>query len=121
MLFRSANDTVAVIVQAEHRDAVRNIQDIVRVPGLDGILIGPYDLASSLGHTGDVEHPDVRQAISTIRAACRDVGMPTGILGMTAEALAPHIQDGFTLLIAGIDVLMLGQTARAMLEKTRSL
>lgn len=112
----TANDTVAVIVQAEHADAVRNIREIVRVEGLDAILVGPYDLASSLGHTGDVDHPEVRAAIKDIRRACADVGMPTGILGLTAESLIPHIRDGFTLLIAGVDVLMLGQTAKAMLE-----
>lgn len=111
----SANDTVAVIVQAEHRDAVRNIREIVRVDGLDGILVGPYDLASSLGQTGDVDHPEVRAAIATIRATCAEVGLPTGILGLTAEALAPHIRDGFTLIIAGIDVLLLGEAAQALL------
>lgn len=115
----SANDTVAVVVQAEHHEAVANIRDIVRVPGLDGVLVGPYDLASSMGLTGEVDHPDVRKAISTVRAACREVGLPTGILGLTAEALAPHLADGFTLVIAGIDVLLLGETARAMLTAVR--
>jgi hypothetical protein len=47
------------------------------------------------------------------------VGLPAGILGLTAEALAPHIADGFTLLIAGIDVLMLGETAQALLAAVR--
>lgn len=115
----TANDAVAVIVQAEHADAVRNIREIVRVEGLDSVLIGPYDLASSLGHTGNVDHPDVRAAIKTIRAACVEVGLPTGILGVDAAALEPHIQDGFTLLIAGLDVLMLGDAAKEMLAAVR--
>ena len=77
------------------------------------------DLASSLGHTGDVDHPEVRAAITTVRQACVDVGLPTGILGLNAAALAPHIADGFTLLIAGLDVLMLGEAAKEMLAAVR--
>lgn len=113
----SANDTVAVIVQAEHKDAVKNIRSIVRVEGLDAVFIGPYDLASSLGRTGDVDHPEVRDAIATVRAACLEASMPVGILGLTAEAVAPYIDQGFTLIILGIDVLLLGDSARAMLDR----
>jgi 2-dehydro-3-deoxyglucarate aldolase len=115
----AANDTVAVIVQAEHRDAVRDIRNIVKVEGLDGILVGPYDLASSLGRTGQVDHPEVQDAIATVRDACLDARVPIGILGLTAETLVPYIQQGFTLIIAGIDVLLLGESFRTMLDAVR--
>ena len=111
----SANETVAVIVQAEHRDAVTNIRAIVRVEGLDAVLVGPYDLASSLGHAGDVDHPNVREAIAAVRTACLEARLPVGIFGLTAEAVAPHIDQGFTLIVVGIDVLLLGESAKALL------
>jgi 2-keto-3-deoxy-L-rhamnonate aldolase RhmA len=114
-----ANETVAVIVQAEHRDAVKEIRNIVKVEGLDGVLIGPYDLASSLGRTGEVDHPEVRAAIDTVRAACLDAKMPVGILGLTAEGLTPYIDQGFTLIIAGVDVLLLGESFRTLLRGVR--
>jgi 2-keto-3-deoxy-L-rhamnonate aldolase RhmA len=115
----AANETVTVIVQAEHRDAVREIRKIVRVEGLDGILIGPYDLASSLGHTGEVEHADVREAIAAIRAACSEANLPVGILGLTADIVNTYIDQGFTLIIAGIDVLLLADSARTLLSVVR--
>jgi 2-dehydro-3-deoxyglucarate aldolase len=114
-----ANDTVAVIVQAEHKDAVADIDQIVRVEGLDAVLIGPYDLASSMGHTGEVTHPDVRDAISKVRAACFEVGMPIGIFGVSADAVTPYIEAGFTMIVVGADVLMLHDAAKAMLSTVR--
>jgi 2-keto-3-deoxy-L-rhamnonate aldolase RhmA len=116
-----ANDTVAVIVQAEHKDAVADIDQIVRVEGLDAVLIGPYDLASSMGHVGDVTHPEVRDAISRVRAACFEVGMPIGIFGVSAEAVTPYIEEGFTLIVVGADVLMLGDAAKTMLGRVRQV
>jgi 2-keto-3-deoxy-L-rhamnonate aldolase RhmA len=114
-----ANETVAVVVQAEHRDAVLAIDAIVDVPGLDGVLVGPYDLASSLGHAGDVEHSDVQAAIARILEACRGHGLPAGILGLTVPIVRRYIDQGFTLVIAGVDVLMLGDAAKTMLAAVR--
>ncbi len=116
----TANDTVAVVVQAEHPDAVRNIDAIVAVEGLDGVLVGPYDLASSLGHTGDVGHPDVRSAIERVGEACFARGLPCGMVGLSAAALRPYIKKGFSVILAGIDGLFLGEAARALLDDVRT-
>ena len=116
-----ANDETAVIVQAEHRDAVANIGDIVRVDGVDGVLIGPYDLSASLGRPGAVDHPDVTGAIERVRAACAEVGLPIGIFGVTAEAVQPYIARGFTMIVVGVDTLLLVHGAAAMLKATRDV
>ena len=62
-----ANDGLAVIVQAEHIEAVRDIAAIARVPGVDAVLIGPYDLSASMGKPGQITDPEVRRAIDTVR------------------------------------------------------
>jgi len=116
----SANQEVALVVQAEHRDAVENIQAIVGVPGVDAVLVGPYDLSASLGRPGQVDHPDVVGAIGWITRACRDAGMRLGIFGTSAEAVQPYIEQGYTLIIAGVDTLMLGQAARQLLGKLKA-
>jgi len=61
----SANDRIAVIIQAEHIDAVNNIDDIVKVDGIDAVFIGPYDLSASMGRMGEVDHPEVVEAIAS--------------------------------------------------------
>ncbi len=116
----TANERVAVIVQAEHKDAVANIRSIVQVEGLDAVLVGPYDLASSMGRPGDVDHREVRDAIDAVRSACHEARVPVGIFGLTAEAVAPYIDQGFTLIVVGIDVLLLGESAAALLGRVRA-
>ena len=112
---QSANETVAVIVQAEHRDAVRDIAAIVKVEGLEGVLIGPYDLSASFGRPGEVEHPEVRDAIARVGEACLGAGVPVGIFGLSANAVKPYIEQGFTLIVAGVDAVLLGYAAKTLL------
>jgi 2-keto-3-deoxy-L-rhamnonate aldolase RhmA len=117
---QSANDDTAVIVQAEHRDAVANIDAIVSVEGVDGVLIGPYDLSASLGLPGAVEHPDVRAAIECVRTTCQAAGVPIGIFGLTADAVRPYIDKGFTMIVAGVDTVLLGNAATALVAALRA-
>lgn len=117
---QTANDDTAVIVQAEHRDAVANIDAIVRVEGLDGVLIGPYDLSASLGLPGAVDHPDVRAAIERVRTACQAAGLPIGIFGLTADAVRPYMANGFTMIVAGVDTVLLATAATSLVGALRA-
>ena len=116
---QSANDNVTVVLQAEHRDAVANIEEIVQVPGIDAILIGPYDLSASLGIPGQVDDPAVTDSIDRVTEACQAAAMPLGVFGLNADAVRPHIKRGYTLIIAGVDGIMLGQAAADMLSQLR--
>jgi 2-dehydro-3-deoxyglucarate aldolase/4-hydroxy-2-oxoheptanedioate aldolase len=107
----TANEQVAVVVQAESAEAVRNIRSIARVPGVDAVLIGPYDLSSSLGKAGQLADPEVTAAIAAVTEACLDAGLRLGIFGADASAVQPFIERGFTLIAAGIDTLFLAQAA----------
>ena len=115
----SANEQVTVIVQAEHARAVENIEDIARVPGVDAVLVGPYDLSASLGKMGQVDDPVVVQAIEHVTVTCRDAGIPLGIFGVTLDAVRPWIERGFTLLVVGVDLMLLAQAAGGLLKATR--
>ena len=116
----TANDNVAVIVQAEHIEAVENIEAIVQVEGVDAILIGPYDLSASLGKMGQVTDPEVVAAIDHVTDVCHAAEMPLGIFGVTAEAVIPYRDKGFSLIVSGVDLLMIAQTAKQMLSQLRS-
>ena len=117
----SANDQVAVIVQVEHIDAVMQIEAIVGVPGIDAVLVGPYDLSASLGRLGDVAHPDVLAAIDRVTRVCHDAGVRLGIFGVSAAAIEPYLARGYTLLVAGVDTLLLGQAAQALLGQLKAM
>jgi 2-keto-3-deoxy-L-rhamnonate aldolase RhmA len=113
----TANEGVAVIVQAEHIDSVDNIEAIVRVPGIDAVLVGPYDLSASLGKIGQVDHPDVRHAIHHVTQVCREAQVRLGIFGVSAESVKPYIEKGYTLIVGGVDTMLLGQAAKNILDE----
>ena len=115
----SANDEVVVVVQAEHIDAVNNIESIVQVTGIDCVLVGPYDLSASMNKTGQVDHPEVIDAINHITTVCRDAKMPLGIFGVNADSICHYAQQGFTLLVAGTDTILLSQSAKKLLSIMR--
>lgn len=114
-----ANDEIAVIVQAEHIDAVENIEAIIQVPGIDAVLVGPYDLSASLGKLGQVDDAEVVQAIQQVTKVCLGAGVRLGIFGVSADAVKPFIEQGYTLITAGVDALMLGKSATDLLGELR--
>lgn len=118
-----ANDSTAVIVLAEHVDAVENIEEICQVEGVDAVFIGPYDLSASLNRIGRVHDREVVEAIDHIRDACRKHGVPVGIHGATPEFVTSRMRDGFSLLSCGADIAIFAAGAKqllATLQGTRS-
>jgi len=112
-----ANTDTAIILQAESRRAIENINDIVKVPGIDAILIGPYDLSASLGKLGKVNDPEVRKAIQIITNACHKAGIQLGIFGVDASAVNPYLDKGFRLITVGTDSLFISRSASQTLSK----
>ncbi len=108
----SANDEIAVIIQIEHIDAVARIEEIAKVPGIDCVFVGPYDLSASMGKTGQVNDPEVQAAISRVRDCVARADIPLGAFGATADTIQPYIESGYTLLAVGIDTLLIGSAAR---------
>ena len=79
-----ANQDIAVILQIEDVEGVRNVESVATVNGVDAIVVGPYDLSGSMGRLGEVDDPDVKRNIEKVRVACTDAGLPVGIFGMTS-------------------------------------
>lgn len=115
----NANERTAVVVQAEHIDAVHQIEAIVQVTGVDAVLVGPYDLSASMGLIGQIDHPEVVQAIEHVTAVCLGAGVHLGIFGVSAEAVQPYIARGYTLIVAGVDTLFLAAGARTVLAQLK--
>jgi 2-dehydro-3-deoxyglucarate aldolase len=107
-----------VMVMIEHIDAVRNLREILTVPGVDGYFIGPYDLSSSMGLAGQLEHPDVVHAIEQVRATAKALGKPGGVhvIEPEPEKLRAFVGQGFTFLAYSLDMRMLDRTAREGLD-----
>jgi 2-dehydro-3-deoxyglucarate aldolase len=115
----AANEQVSVIVQAEHIQAVENIEKIVAVEGVDAIQLGPYDLSASMGKMGQLDDPEVVAAINHVIEVCKQVEMPIGWFGISADAVRPYIDHGCTLVTSGVDTLLLAQAGQQMLKSLR--
>ena len=111
----SANDRIAVIVQIEHVKGARDIERILKVDGVDAVLIGPYDLSGSLGKPGEIDDPDVQGYITRVREACQKCKKPIGIIGITVDAAKPYMDQGYTLIAVGIDTMIFGHAAQDIL------
>ena len=117
-----ANDEVAALVMVESAAAVANIDALLQTPGLDGIMVGPADLAVSLGHLGDFDHPDIRAAITDVRAACQRNSVPFGIFAATEQAARLWAGQGASFMTIGADMQFLDQglaKSRALAESLR--
>jgi 4-hydroxy-2-oxoheptanedioate aldolase len=105
--FARSDDEICVLVQLETRPAVEALEEIAAVEGVDGVFIGPSDLAASLGHLGNNAHPEVRD---TIERACRRAqaaGKPIGILAPIESDARAYLDMGFAFVAVGSDVVVL--------------
>jgi len=114
-----ANDETSVVIQAEHIDAVHDIQGIASMDEVDAVLIGPYDLSASMHKMGQVTDEEVLAAIDTVTQTCRKNGKALGYFGVTTEAVQPYVEQGYSLITLGVDAMMLGHTATRMRRSLR--
>ncbi|SFR63167.1 HpcH/HpaI aldolase family protein [Halogeometricum limi] len=85
----------------ETKAAVEAIDDILAVPELGFVFVGPLDLSVSYGHPGELDHPDVEDAVETVRAAAVDAGVPLGGLGFGMDDVNEKAANGYQLLHVG--------------------
>jgi len=113
------HEELCVIVQIETREALDNIEAIAAVDGVDGLFIGPTDLAANLGHPGRNAHPDVRAAIEDGIARIGRTGKFSGILA-PVEADARHwLARGCRFVAVGTDVAVLARQTEALARSFR--
>jgi len=115
-----ANDETCVVIQAETRGAIEQIEEIVAIKDVDAVLIGPYDLSANLGHTGEIDHPEVVDAITKVEHACKQANVKLGYFGVNAESVLPYKEKGFTLLTIGVDSLFVLNSAQQLLDEMNS-
>lgn len=113
----TANEDIALIMQIEHRDALPNLEAILRVDGVDGVFIGPLDLSGSMGITGQLEHPRMVAALAEYRATCAALRKTAGLhlVRPTEASIRRALAEGYTMLALGLDTVFMDQSARSAL------
>lgn len=107
-------EEAVIIAQIEHIDAVENIEDILSVEGIDGTIVGPYDLSGSMGMPGEYYREDVQDAILRVKKACQKYKKPYGfhVIESDPTNLQTRIKEGCTFLAYSLDFFFLGDSAR---------
>lgn len=114
--FKTARDEICLIVQIETASALEKLEEIAAVPGIDGIFIGPADLAASMGHLGNPGHPDVVEAIVSAIRRIRAAGKPAGFLSSNQEMLEKVVEAGCVFTAIDIDLSLLRRAALGRLD-----
>jgi len=114
-----ANREIVVIIAIETQEAINNLDDILAVEGLDGVFIGPMDLATNLGHIGNPGHPEVLKAFAEIEAKVLGSDKFLGTLTTTWERTLECYDKGYQWLIVMQDVSALVKAANAMTAQFR--
>lgn len=116
---KNAHLDTCVLVQVETRAALAEIEAIAAVDGLDGIFIGPSDLAADFGHLGNPKHPDVQAAIADAGKRIRAAGKAAGTLTNNLDDAERFFELGFNFTAAGSDVGLLARGAEAVAARFR--
>lgn len=118
-----ANDSAALVVMIESKQAVENIDAILSVEGVDGVFVGPYDMSGSYGIVGQTGHPRIRDACRAVAEACARHMKSAGlhIVVPEGDAVARAVSDGFSFIALGMDTVFLASGARrAVVEAGRA-
>jgi 4-hydroxy-2-oxoheptanedioate aldolase len=118
-----ANGEIACVVMIETRMGLDNLEAIVTTPGLDGVYIGPSDLALALGlpPLGDTDTPEHLAAVEQIQAACKKHGVAVGIHTSTPDYARRRIEAGFDFVTVGSDAGFISGGASAAVAAARGV
>lgn len=110
-IIRHTNDNTMVVLQIETQRAVEARRELLAVPGLDAVMVGPADLSISLGVPGEFLHPKVVEAVEMVRDACLEAGVAPGIQTRSADVAAFWKARGMRFVGCGSEAGMLYERA----------
>jgi 4-hydroxy-2-oxoheptanedioate aldolase len=114
-----ANKEIMAILLIEHIEAVNRIEEILTVPGIDLIFVGPGDLSASMGLLGQATHTRVEEAIQKVLAATKKAKIPVGIPAVTPDDANRRIQQGFQFILVATDMGLLTSGAKGILGQIK--
>jgi len=109
-----ANDQMCLLIQVETKTGIENLEEIVKVPGFDGVFFGAADLAASYGFLGESEHPFIVDTILKGLEKVKNAGLAGGVLCSNYELNQKFIAAGANFVAVGVDALLLAHASSAL-------
>jgi 2-keto-3-deoxy-L-rhamnonate aldolase RhmA len=119
--FRTANQNVCAVLQLETREAVARLEEIAGAPGCDALFVGPGDLSGTMGHVGQLTHPEVMAVMADAARRARALGMPIGTVGGNPETVAQYRAMGYDFVAVASDLGLLMRAAQAAAQALRAI
>ncbi|TDE85288.1 4-hydroxy-2-oxoheptanedioate aldolase [Deinococcus sp. S9] len=117
---KHADEGVCLLLQVESVTALEVLDEIAAVEGVDGVFVGPADLAASFGHLGNPGYPEVQAAIRVAAGRIRAAGKAAGILATDEGAARRYLEWGYSFVAVGVDVTLLARASTELLARFRS-
>ena len=116
-----ANEAIAIIAQIEHKDGIENIDSILQVKDLDGVFIGPLDLSGSYGKSGQLDCPEMREALKRYLEACKEHNKCAGthIVRPDENSIKNAINQGYKMIALGVDGVFLEMASNSALKAAK--
>ena len=118
--FKIENEETMVVVHCENKIGLDNLEEIVKVPSIDVIFLGPFDMSQSLGIPGQVNHPLIEQAAERVLKVSKSAGKAAGIFVSTGEQAKLRREQGFQYITIGMDVTLFGIVCKNEIAKAKS-
>jgi 4-hydroxy-2-oxoheptanedioate aldolase len=116
----TAHDELLIILQIESKRAVDNVEQIASVDGVDMLLIGPNDLAGSVGKLGHIEDPEVMALVARTEKATKAAGRKLGSIAFAGRTPQQMFDHGYDLIVASTDMLFIREGALAEVKTHRA-
>ena len=117
---RRAEEEICMLVQIETRAGLDALEAIAKTDGIDGVFIGPADLAAGLGHLGEIGHAEVQSAIRDAIARIKACGKPAGILATDEASSRRYMEWGTTFTAVGMDAMILAKETEKLAKLYKS-
>ncbi|MBA4175761.1 MAG: 2-dehydro-3-deoxyglucarate aldolase [Leptothrix sp. (in: Bacteria)] len=119
--FRTANGRVCTLLQLETREAMARLEEIAAVPGVDALFVGPGDLSGTMGHVGQLTHPEVMALMADAARRANALGKPIGTVGGNPETVAQYRAMGYDYVAVASDLGLLMRAAQAAAQALRAI
>ncbi len=115
--FEKSNEETLIVAHCENKQGLDNLEEIVKVPEIDVIFLGPFDMSQSLGIPGQIYHPMIEAAAERVLKLSHSSGKAAGIFVSNGEQAKLRIQQGFQYVALGLDITLFASACKNELKK----
>jgi len=115
--YQTAHEDICLLIQIESVKGLENLNEILKVDGIDGVFIGAVDLSATMGYQGNPNHPEVQKAVIDAIQRIRAAGKTAGILSAQHDITQKYLDLGAEFVAVGVDTSVLMNSLRELLSK----